>query len=154
MPLIAAFLCGLVFGLGLLISEMAQPAKILAFLDIFGDWDPSLIIVMISALVVSFLGFRLVEQRPHPLLTDRSFWPAKSSIDAPLVIGSVLFGIGWGLVGLCPGPALENLAALSPAIIVFVAAMAGGIGLHHAWQHSSIRVEARDNAASATDIDG
>lgn len=145
MPLIASFLSGLVFGLGLLISDMVQPAKVLAFLDIFGAWDASLAIVMISALAVSVPGFRLIRRRAQPLLTDRSFWPIKSHIDAPLVIGSSLFGIGWGLVGLCPGPALEDLATLSPRITVFVVAMAGGIGVYHLLQCARSLIQAQDD---------
>jgi uncharacterized protein len=134
MLVIAGLICGLIFGWGLLISDMVQPAKVLAFLDIFGAWDPSLVVVMIAALVVSVPGFRLAKRRERPILVTLSVWPTKMGIDGPLVIGSVLFGIGWGLVGLCPGPALENLATLSPRVIVFVVAMTGGMALHDFWQ--------------------
>src|SRR5665647_3721395 len=127
MLMIASLLCGLVFGAGLLVSGMVQPAKVLAFLDIFGAWDPSLAVVMIAALAVSIPGFMLAKRRTRPLLAAESVWPTKTHIDRLLVIGAVLFGIGWGLVGLCPGPALEDLATLSPRIIAFVAAMAGGV---------------------------
>ncbi len=114
MPIIAALFCGLIFGWGLLISEMVQPAKVLGFLDVFGAWDPSLAVVMAAALTVSVPGFMLVRRQTRPILTAQTVWPAKTDIDRPLVIGSALFGAGWGLVGLCPGPALENLATLSP----------------------------------------
>src|SRR5262245_29532778 len=134
MPAVAALICGFVFGWGLLISGMMQPAKVLAFLDIFGNWDPSLAVVMAAALVVSGAGFALAKRRERPLFAAQSLWPTRSDIDRPLVIGAVLFGIGWGLSGLCPGPALENLATLSPRLIVFVAAMAAGMMLHDAWQ--------------------
>lgn len=134
MPAVATLICGFVFGWGLLISGMMQPAKVLAFLDIFGDWDPSLAVVMAAALIVSSAGFALAKRNERPLLAEQSAWPSKTDIDRPLVIGSVLFGAGWGLVGLCPGPALENLATLSPRVIVFVIAMAAGMALHDFWQ--------------------
>ena len=133
MILIAALICGLIFGWGLLISGMVQPAKVLAFLDIFGAWDPSLAVVMLAALVVSVPGFRLAKRRVRPILATQSVWPTKTRVDRQLVIGSLLFGIGWGLVGLCPGPALENLVTLSPRVIVFVVAMTGGMVLHDIW---------------------
>jgi uncharacterized protein len=109
MLLLAGFVCGFIFGLGLLISGMTQPTKVLNFLDLFGAWDPSLAVVMVAALAVSGVGFAVVKQRA-PLLAPRNQWPTRTDIDRPLLIGSALFGIGWGLVGLCPGPALENLA--------------------------------------------
>ncbi|MDO8398728.1 MAG: YeeE/YedE family protein [Bradyrhizobium sp.] len=136
MPIIASLLCGLIFGAGLLISGMVQPTKVLGFLDIFGAWDPSLAVVMIAALAVSAPGFMLAKGRSRPLLAVRSFWPTRDDIDRPLVIGSAMFGAGWGLVGFCPGPALESLATLSPGVIVFVAAMAAGMVLRDLWQKS------------------
>src|ERR1700687_55824 len=101
MLVIASLLCGLMFGAGLLISGMVQPTKVLGFLDVFGAWDPSLAVVMIAALVVSVPGFMLAKRRERPVLAMQSLWPTKMGIDRPLVIGSALFGIGWGLVGLC-----------------------------------------------------
>src|SRR5215472_2247271 len=98
MPVVAALLCGFVFGLGLMISGMMQPAKVLAFLDIFGAWDPSLAVVMMAALAVSIPGFALAKRRGQPLLAAHCVWPTKAEIDRPLVIGALLFGIGWGLV--------------------------------------------------------
>ena len=136
MPIIASLLCGLIFGAGLLISGMVQPTKVLAFLDIFGAWDPTLAVVMAAALAVSAPGFMLVKGRSRPMLAPRNFWPTRDGIDRPLVIGSAMFGAGWGLVGLCPGPALENLATLSPGVLVFVAAMAAGMVLRDLWQRS------------------
>src|SRR5438477_8315732 len=129
MLIVAALFCGLLFGWGLLISGMVQPTKVLAFLDIFGAWDPTLAVVMAAALIVSIPGFMLAKRRKRPILAIQSAWPTKMGIDRPLVIGSALFGIGWGLVGLCPGPALENLATLSPRVIAFVVAMVGGMAL-------------------------
>jgi uncharacterized membrane protein YedE/YeeE len=151
MRMIASLLCGLVFGAGLLISGMVQPTKVLGFLDIFGAWDPSLAVVMAAALAVSVPGFRLANGRSRPLLADQSFWPSKSQIDRPLIMGAALFGIGWGLVGLCPGPALESLATLSPGILVFVAAMAGGMTLHDYWQKPQPKLR---NEAALAEADG
>ena len=128
MPLIiASFGCGLIFGAGLLISGMTQPEKVLGFLDIFGAWDATLAFVMAGAVAVSAVGFALARRRGTPVLAARFQWPTRNDIDAPLVAGAVLFGIGWGLVGICPGPALVNLAGLSLPIVVFVAAMALGM---------------------------
>jgi uncharacterized membrane protein YedE/YeeE len=151
MPMIASLLCGLIFGAGLLISGMVQPTKVLGFLDIFGAWDPSLAVVMVAALAVSIPGFMLANGRSQPLLTARSFWPTKRDIDSPLIVGAALFGIGWGLVGLCPGPALESLATLSPGIIAFVAAMAGGMALHDVWQKLQPKLR---NEAAVANADG
>ena len=151
MPIIASLLCGLIFGAGLLISGMVQPTKVLGFLDIFGAWDPSLAVVMMAALAVSVPGFMLAKGRSQPLLGARNFWPTRNDIDQPLVIGSALFGIGWGLVGLCPGPALESLATLSPGVIAFVAAMAGGMVLHDLWQRPRAKIP---QLSALADADG
>ncbi len=136
MLMIASLLAGLVFGAGLLISGMVNPTKVVAFLDIFGAWDPSLAVVMVAALAVSAPGFMLANGRSRPLLAAQSVWPTKKQIDRPLFVGAALFGVGWGLVGLCPGPALESLATLSPGVIAFVAAMAVGMILQNIWQRS------------------
>jgi uncharacterized membrane protein YedE/YeeE len=152
MPIIATLMCGFVFGWGLLISGMMQPAKVLAFLDVFGAWDPTLAVVMAAALIVSGAGFAVARQRERPLLAARSLWPSRTEIDRPLMIGAGLFGVGWGLVGLCPGPALANLATLSPRVVVFVIAMAAGMGLHDLWQKR--RLAARSEGALAAAADG
>ena len=152
MRLIASFTGGLIFGLGLLISGMVNPAKVLAFLDIFGVWDPSLAVVMAAALAVAVPGFRLADRGARPWFAGEYFRPGKSGIDLPLVAGAAMFGIGWGLVGLCPGPALESLATLSPGIIVFVVAMAAGMIAHDGWQQS--RVMAQRNRMLASETDG
>jgi uncharacterized membrane protein YedE/YeeE len=151
MPMIASLVCGLIFGAGLLISGMVQPTKVLGFLDIFGAWDPSLIVVMVAALAVSVPGFMLVNGRSRPLLAARSLWPTKRDIDLQLIVGAALFGIGWGLVGLCPGPALESLATLSLPVIVFVIAMAGGMALHGFWQKLQPTIR---NQAAVANADG
>ena len=133
MLILASLVCGFIFGLGLLISGMTQPTKVLGFLDIFGAWDPSLAVVMAAALAVSAVGYVSVQRRAQPFLAPKFDVATKTNIDAPLIAGSALFGIGWGLVGLCPGPALENLATLSPKVIVFCIAMAAGMVAHDMW---------------------
>jgi uncharacterized membrane protein YedE/YeeE len=142
---IAAFACGLLFGLGLMISGMSQPAKVLDFLDLFGTWDASLALVMAAALVVANAGFVFARRR-KPLFATQSLWPTRTDIDPPLIIGAILFGAGWGLVGLCPGPALVDLATLSPQVIVFGLAMIAGMIAHDLWQAHSLR---RQIAATA-----
>ena len=128
--LLGGLLTGFIFGIGLVISEMTQPARVLGFLDVLGRWDPTLAFVMAGALIVAAPGFYFVRGRARPLIAAHFRWPARTDIDASVVGGSALFGVGWGLVGLCPGPAIANLATLMPQIIAFVAAMAVGmIGL-------------------------
>jgi uncharacterized membrane protein YedE/YeeE len=151
MRIIAPFLCGLIFGAGLLVSGMVQPTKVLAFLDVFGVWDPSLAVVMAAALAVAVPGFALANRRAQPILARQNILPAKTQVDAPLLLGAGLFGIGWGLVGLCPGPALENLATLSPAVVVFVVAMGAAMVVHDGWQSSRSAVNSDSRLASATD---
>ena len=150
---IASLVCGLIFGFGLLISGMTDPVKVLGFLDILGPWDPTLAFVMIGALAVSAAGFAFARHRGAPVLASQCLWPARKSIDASLVTGSILFGIGWGLVGLCPGPAIENLGTLSPQVILFVAAMMLGMVLQEAWQRLS-RVARPVGAPVAEAVDG
>ena len=150
MAIIAPLLCVLIFGAGLLITGMVQPTKVLGFLDIFGAWDPSLAVVMAAALAVSVPGFRLADSNSRPWLAGQYFLPGKSEIDLRLVAGAALFGIGWGLVGLCPGPALENLATISPGVIVFVVAMAAGMIAHDIRQQAQL-IAQRERLASATD---
>ena len=137
--LLGALLSGLVFGFGLVISGMTQPAKILGFLDIFGVWDPTLAFVMGAALAVSLPGFYFARRRERPLLTARFRWPTRSEIDAPLIAGAALFGIGWGLVGLCPGPAIVNLATFLPQILVFVVAMGAGMLALDRWRGGRVK---------------
>ena len=123
------FLAGLIFGLGLLISGMANPAKLRNFLDLAGTFDPSLIFVMAGAVVVTFIGYRLVLRRERPILADRFYLPAASIIDGRLILGAALFGIGWGLSGFCPGPAIVSLPLLAKGTLIFVPAMLAGIGV-------------------------
>jgi uncharacterized membrane protein YedE/YeeE len=125
-----AGICGVVFGAGLAISGMTNPAKVLAFLDVLGRWDPTLAFVMGGALAVSAAGFQLARRRARPWLDGAFAIPTRRDLDAQLVGGAALFGVGWGLVGLCPGPALANLSRGSAEIHVFVASMVGGVLLH------------------------
>ena len=126
---ISAFLVGLVFGLGLLISGLANPAKVLAFLDLAGAWDPSLALVMGAAVAVGLITFRVARHRPNALLGGPMRLPTASGLDLRLVTGSLAFGVGWGLAGFCPGPALVALGAGEIKALVFVVAMLAGMGL-------------------------
>ncbi|SDL40042.1 DUF6691 family protein [Paracoccus chinensis] len=123
------FLSGLVFGLGLVLSGMADPAKVLNFLDLTGRWDPSLAFVMGGATLTAFIGYRLVWRRSAPVLEARFDLPTNSRIDRPLVLGAALFGIGWGIGGFCPGPAWTALPLLAPGTLVFLPAMLAGLWL-------------------------
>jgi hypothetical protein len=149
MQALASFLCGLIFGAGLMISGMTQPAKVLGFLDIFGRWDPTLAFVMAGALAVSSMGYILARRQRRPVITALYFWPSRTDIDRPLIVGSVLFGIGWGLAGLCPGPALVNLASLAPRVFAFVVAMIAGMSVLDLWQRRVPSASAIENAALA-----
>ena len=119
MKAFVGFLCGLTFGLGLVISGMSNPAKVLNFLDVFGDWDPSLAFVMGGASITAFIGYRLVWMRPSPVLMDRFDVPQTTAIDSPLLIGAAIFGVGWGIGGFCPGPAWTALPAAAPGALMF-----------------------------------
>lgn len=124
-------LAGIVFGIGLVVSGMADPAKVLNFLDLAGQWDPSLAFVMGGAVVASFIGYRLVWRRRAPLLMERFEIPSATAIDPRLVAGAATFGIGWGIGGFCPGPALTSLTLAAPGTLVFVPAMLAGMWIGH-----------------------
>jgi uncharacterized membrane protein YedE/YeeE len=121
MLILASFGCGLLFGAGLLISGMTQPDKVLGFLDLFGAWDATLAFVMAGAVAVTAAGFAIARRRGMPVLAEKLQWPSRRDVDAPLI-------------GLCPGPALVNLAGLSGPVIVFVVAMAAGMIGHDLWR--------------------
>ena len=123
------FLSGLVFGLGLVISGMANPAKVINFLDLAGSWDPSLAFVMGGATLTAFIGYRLAWRQPKPVLTEKFEIPSSTAIDRPLIAGAAIFGIGWGIGGFCPGPALTSLPLLAPGTLAFVPAMLLGLWL-------------------------
>lgn len=128
--LLSACVTGLVFGLGLLVSGMANPAKVLAFLDLAGAWDPSLGLVMGGAVAVGLVAFTLASKRTRSLLGAPIKLPTRRDIDRPLVLGSLGFGVGWGLAGFCPGPALVALGAAEIKAVVFVVAMLAGMGVY------------------------
>ena len=132
MRIFTALLAGLIFGLGLIISGMANPAKVLGFLDLAGAWDPSLMFVMGGAIGVAFFAFAMAARRKLTFAGEPINLPTARQIDRPLVIGSLLFGIGWGVAGFCPGPALVGVGMLQPKALLFVLAMLAGMGLH-AW---------------------
>ena len=137
---LSTLLTGVLFGLGLAVSGMTNPAKVIGFLDVSGAWDATLAFVMGGGLVVNFLAYRLTMRRAQPLLATRYQLPARRDIDLPLVAGSALFGIGWGLGGFCPGPALASLGIgawgggglIEPGVLVFVVSMLAGMGLYSA----------------------
>lgn len=131
--LVAAFTCGLVFALGLAVGGMTQPSKVVGFLDFTGAWDPSLALVMGGALATHALLRPLVLSRPKPLLESRFFLATKVALDGRLVLGAAIFGVGWGLGGFCPGPALVALGGGMDAAAVVVPAMLAGMLLHDRW---------------------
>lgn len=126
---IVALVAGLIFGVGLVVSGMSNPAKVLNFLDLFGTWDPSLAFVMGGAVVVTFIGYRLVFKRPAPVLSQAFHVPTRNDVDAKLLTGAAIFGLGWGLGGFCPGPAFTALPLGSTGILAFFPAMLVGMGL-------------------------
>ena len=132
------FILGLLFGLGLLISGMTDPSKVLGFLDLAGTWDPSLVFVMGGGVMVGVLGFAWAKKRSTSLSGQALQWPDLVHIDRPLVVGSLMFGVGWGLAGFCPGPALVSMAAGHDKALVFVLTMVAGMVLQD-------RLKKRDN---------
>lgn len=132
MSILVQFAIGLVFGLGLVIAGMSDPAKVLNFLDIgaipTGGWDPSLAFVMAGAIAVTYVGFRLVLRRSQPIFDERFHLPTARDIEARIIAGPAIFGIGWGLAGFCPGPAFTALTTGGNAALMFVAAMLAGMG--------------------------
>ena len=127
MQFVTAFIIGLVFGLGIMVSGMASPAKVLNFFDFAGHWDPSLAFVMGGALLTAFLGYRLVFARTSPILEPKFHLPNKADVDLRLVGGSALFGIGWGIAGFCPGGALPAIGTGRIEVFVFIAGLLAGI---------------------------
>ncbi len=123
----ASFFVGLLFALGLGLSGMTQPQRVVAFLDFFGSWDPSLIFVMGGALAVHFVTYRWIRKRPSPLFSVDWHIPTKTELTPSLIFGSVLFGIGWALGGFCPGPALTSLATSNLSVFVFLGSMLAGM---------------------------
>lgn len=126
---IISLLAGLIFGIGLIISGMSNPAKVLNFLDLFGTWDPSLAFVMAGAVIVTFIGYKVVLKRPTPLLHHSFHIPTRNDADVKLVTGASIFGVGWGLGGFCPGPAFVALPLGSTGTLAFFPAMLIGMAL-------------------------
>lgn len=124
---LGTYLIGLIFGVGISMSGMANPAKVINFFDIAGSWDPSLALVMGGAVIVAFVGYRLVLARPSPVYGPVFDIPTNRKIDARLIGGSAAFGIGWGIAGFCPGGALPALGTLDPRVALFVIALIGGL---------------------------
>ena len=123
MSKIISLVCGIIFGIGLTVSEMIDPAKVLGFLNIFGDWDPSLAFVMIGALIISSPFFHLFKNNNKPIFSEKFSYSQNKEINKKLIVGSSLFGAGWGLAGLCPGPAIASLALLNINSAIFVVTM-------------------------------
>lgn len=126
MKILLALLSGLLFGLGLSLGGMTRPAVVLGFLDIFGQWDPRLAFVMAGAVITTAIGYRVVLRRSRPLLAEAFQLPTSRRADVRLVGGAAVFGIGWGIAGYCPGPALASLGATNPSLLVLVACMIAG----------------------------
>lgn len=129
MTILSAFFVGLVFAIGLGLGGMTQPGVVVGFLDIFGEWNPSLIFVMVGALAVHAALYRIIRRRKSPLLADKFQIPTRTEINKDLVLGAILFGMGWGIAGFCPAPAVTALASLQLAPLVFVVSMLGGMWL-------------------------
>jgi uncharacterized membrane protein YedE/YeeE len=134
-----AFLCGVLFGIGLLVSGMTDPAKVIAFLDIAGAWDPSLILVMITAVLVALLPMQLAQRRTRSIIGETVAFPTTRGITPKLVLGSAIFGVGWGMTGLCPGPSLASLAGSTwQEWLFFISMLVGMIGFE-VWQRLTER---------------
>ena len=129
MSKLVSLFCGIIFGIGLVISQMINPAKVLGFLNLFGEWDPSLAFVMIGALIIYSPLFHLFKNKEKPIFSSSFSISNKKEIDKKLIFGSILFGAGWGLVGLCPGPAITSIALLNVSSAIFVVSMFVGFYL-------------------------
>jgi uncharacterized protein len=138
MAVFTSLLAGLVFGLGLILSGMADPAKVLGFLDLAGSWDPSLALVMLGAIAVGLVAFTVAKQKTKSLLGSELKLPTARHIDRRLVVGSLLFGTGWGIAGFCPGPALAALGMGELKAAVFVAAMLLGMGIYELLERRAV----------------
>ena len=138
--LLPALAAGTLFGAGLTFAGMTDPQRVRGFLDVFGQWDPTLAFVMGGAVLVMALAWRLRRLMGHPLFAEKFVLPDRSDLDPPLIVGAALFGIGWGLAGLCPGPAIASLALAPAAAVPFVAAMLVGMAIHRLSTRSTPRM--------------
>jgi uncharacterized membrane protein YedE/YeeE len=134
MRLLSSFIAGLLFGVGLILSGMTDPAKVIGFLDISGEWNPSLAFVMVGAISVSYFAFRSAQKRSTTIIGQPVIFSIKKEIDLSLIAGSITFGIGWGLAGYCPGPALASIATGDEKPIIFFVAMLIGMGIYEVLQ--------------------
>jgi len=132
---ISAYVSALLFGLGLGVSGMTQPSKVIGFLDIAGNWDPSLLFVMVGAIAVHSVSYRLITKRESPVLTTKFQIPTNKQLDASLIIGSAVFGMGWGIGGFCPGPALVASVSGALPVLFFLGAMISGVYLHRLYKN-------------------
>lgn len=137
MKIIASLIAGLMFGIGLIVAGMTNPAKVLGFLDLAGQWDPSLALVMGGAIAVGMVAFQAARRRSTSLLGDPMRLPTAVQLDRRLILGGVAFGIGWGLAGFCPGPALASLAAGGSKPAIFTAAMVAGMAFYELIERAS-----------------
>lgn len=140
---LAAFISSLIFGLGLGVSGMTLPAKVIGFLDITGAWDPSLLAVMVGAISVHFVAFQLITKRKNPLVADKFQVPTRRDLDWKLIVGSAIFGAGWGLGGFCPGPALVGLVTGKSSVVIFVASMVAGIYLYKIFDSKILQAKGK-----------
>ncbi len=137
MQIITAFVTGLIFGLGLILSGMTNPAKVIGFLDILGNWDPSLVLVMLGAITVTATSFHLTKNRQQSFFGQQIKLPKSSNVDHKLIIGSMMFGVGWGLAGYCPGPSLASVLHGGYQPLVFVISMLIGMGIFEVFNRLS-----------------
>ncbi|SMF16263.1 DUF6691 family protein [Pseudobacteriovorax antillogorgiicola] len=131
MKLLVGFVSAVLFALGLGVSGMTLPENIIGFLDIFGDWKPALMLVMVGAIIVHTISYRLIMRRDSPVLDSEFYVPTKKDIDSRLIVGSIIFGVGWGLGGFCPGPALVAIPSMGSSVLLFVVSMLVGMALFH-----------------------
>lgn len=128
--IITALISGILFGIGLTLSQMTIPNKVIGFLDLAGNWDPSLIFVMVGALTVTIISFRTILKRPNPLFDQKFYLSSKSALDKPLLIGAAIFGIGWGISGYCPGPSVAGLGLANIESVVMILSIYVGFIVH------------------------
>jgi uncharacterized membrane protein YedE/YeeE len=143
----SALAAGVIFGVGLVVGGMTLPSKVIGFLDVAGDWDPSLAFVMAGGIAVFMPLFRIISRRGAPVLTPTFAIPTRRDLDGPLILGAALFGIGWGTAGYCPGPAITSLASLAPSSLLFAGAMVFGFGLKRGFDALRTRQATRVVAA-------
>ena len=136
---ISSLVSGLIFGIGLIVSGMTDPAKVLNFLDFTGTWDPSLAFVLGGAVAVTLLGYQIVHRGSRPMFAEQFYLPQSREIDRPLIAGAVIFGIGWGLGGFCPGPAVTSLSLHAPGTLVFLPSMLIGMWLAQRVKNRPVR---------------